>query len=426
MRTLISQDSYQIYCKGYLSEDKIRILTHLYQPICRFEAISLYLTMYHEIERGRMLNTEATHYRLLNICQMNIAQFQDAISLLEGIGLVRTFKKSDATKSMYIYELILPLTPKRFFNHEVLNTLLYRTLGQMDYERTKYYFKLPVLDTSDYQNVSASFDEVFHIDLSSPIIISKTADFEEESQNEPSVDYNMALFYEGLEDYRIPRVAITKEVENAIISLGVVYRIEPLTMRKLVYDVYEGGQISISDLQERCLRYYEFEHQINLNQVHEKKEIEMNQPSLSKRDEKIKQLESSSPYQYLQALQKGANPTSRDLALIEKLMTEQKFPSGVVNVIVETVLLLNNGQLPKNHLEYVAGMFARKNVKTVPQAIQEAKEYMASRKEPKKEVVTKTVERESKVQTVSNQTNVSQEDYDSLMSEIQKMLKGEN
>ena len=46
--------------------------------------------------------------------------------------------------------------------------------------------------------------------------------------------------------------------------------------------------------------------------------------------------------------------------------------------------------------------------------------------EPKKEVVTKTVERESKVQTVSNQTNVSQEDYDSLMSEIQKMLKGEN
>jgi replication initiation and membrane attachment protein len=357
---------------------------------------------------------------------MNIAQFQDAISLLEGIGLVRTFKKSDDTKSMYIYELILPLTPKRFFNHEVLNTLLYRTLGQMDYERTKYYFKLPVLDTSDYQNVSASFDEVFHIDLSSPIIISKAADFEEESQNEPSVDYNMALFYEGLEDYRIPRVAITKEVENAIVSLGVVYRIEPLTMRKLVYDVYEGGQISISDLQERCLRYYEFEHQINLNQVHEKKEIEMNQPSLSKRDEKIKQLESSSPYQYIQALQKGANPTSRDLALIEKLMTEQKFPSGVVNVIVETVLLLNNGQLPKNHLEYVAGMFARKNVKTVPQAIQEAKEYMASRKEPKKEVVTKTVERESKIQTVASQTNVSQEDYDSLMSEIQKMLKGEN
>ena len=41
MHTLTSQDSYQVFCKGYLSEDKIRVLTHLYQPICRYEAISL-------------------------------------------------------------------------------------------------------------------------------------------------------------------------------------------------------------------------------------------------------------------------------------------------------------------------------------------------------------------------------------------------
>ena len=36
MKNLSSQDSYQVLCKGYLGEDKIRILTHLYQPICRY------------------------------------------------------------------------------------------------------------------------------------------------------------------------------------------------------------------------------------------------------------------------------------------------------------------------------------------------------------------------------------------------------
>lgn len=421
MHTLTSQDSYQVFCKGYLSEDKIRVLTHLYQPICRYEAISLYLTLYHEIERGRMLNTESTHYRILNICQMTLTQFQDSLSVLEGIGLVRTYKKD----SSYVYELMLPLTPKKFFNHDVLNTLLYRTLGPSDYEQTKYFFIVPAVDITTYQDVSSRFDEVFHIDLRNASVISKPQNIEEDARKQPEVSYNLQLFYNGIEDYRIPSSAITKEVENAIVSLGVIYNISPLNMRKLVYDVYENGEIKIDDLQERCLRYYEFENQVNLEQVHKENNIAAKQNALTKRDEKIKQLESLSPYQYLKALQKGANPTSRDLALIEKLMTEQKLNSGVVNVLVETVLLLNNGQLPKNHLEYIAGLFARKNIQSVQEAMEEAKQYIASRKTPKQETKKEIFEQLPEIKS-QNTTKVSQEQYSELMDEIQKLLKGEN
>lgn len=420
MRNLSSQDSYQVMCKGYLSEDKIRVLTHLYQPICRYEAISLYLTMYHEIERGRMLNVLSTHYRLFNICQMTITQFQDAISVLEGIGLVRTYKY----ENNYVYELMLPLTPKRFLNHEVLNTLLYHTLGQTDYERTKYYFSIPSVDTNVYQDVSARFDEVFHIDLTQPTLITKAQNIEDELRRSPEVAYDLSSFYEGLQDYRIPKSCITQEIENAIVSLGVVYRISPMTMRKMVYDVFENGTIKVDDLQERCLRYYEFENQTNLNKVYENKQQQLIQPALNKRDEKIKQLETLTPYQYLKALQKGANPTSRDLALIEKLMTEQKLNAGVVNVLVETVLVLNNGQLPKNHLEYVAGLFVRKNIQTVSEAIEEAKEYMNSRKN-KRQVVEETKQVIKSNQTQEKSEHLNNEQYSELMDEIQKLLKGE-
>lgn len=418
MKNLSSQDSYQVLCKGYLGEDKIRILTHLYQPICRYEAISLYLTLYHEIERGNMLNVTLTHYRLLNICQMTLTQLQDSLSILEGIGLVRTYKKD----CEYIYELMLPLTAKRFFNHEVLNTLLYRTLGQNDYERTKYYFSIPSIDTSVYQEVSSRFNEVFHIDLSQTSLVLKAPNVEDDLRSVPEVSYNLQLFYEGLEDYRIPKTAITKDVENTIVSLGVVYNISPITMRKLVYDVYENGEVKVDDLQERCLRYYEFENQTNLDKVYEKKQQQLSKPVINKRDEKIKQLESLTPYQYLKALQKGANPTTRDLALIEKLLTEQKLNPGVVNVLVETVLVLNNGQLPKNHLEYVAGLFVRKNIKTVSDAIEEAKNYMASIKNKRSETIKPTVKVE-KAQTKSQ--DLTNEQYSELMDEIQKLLKGE-
>ncbi len=415
-----SSDTYQIYCRGYLSEDKIRVLTHLYQPIIRFEAFSLYLCLYHEINRGKMLNSEATHYRLLNICQMSMSQLNDALLVLEGIGLVRTYVKQVDDHQQYIYELLLPLTPKRFFSHEVLNTLLYRTLGENDYERTKYTFKIPNLELEDYQNITHRFDEVFHIDLSSSDIVSQNQSFEEDRQSDLSVQYDLNLFFQSLMDYRIPRNVITKDVENAIVSLGVVYHISPLVMCKLVYDVYDQGVISLPDLQERCLRYFEFENQTSLKEV-QKGRNEPVQPTLSKREQKIQQLQSLSPYQYLQALQKGATPTSRDLNLIEKLMTEQKLNSGVVNVIVETVLHLNNGQLPKNHLEYLAGVFARKNVQTVERALEEAKTYIASRKQPKKEIVEQVVVTQPKKEVITSPT--SDEELNDLMSEIQRLLK---
>lgn len=423
MNTLTSQDAYQVYCKGYLSEDKIRVLTHLYQPICRYDAFSLYMTLYYEVERGRMLNAEATHYRLSNITQMHSKQIQDALHVLEAIGLVRTYKAIKQDKTNYIYELLLPLTPKRFFSHEVLNTLLYRVLGEVDYERTKYFFKIPSIDTVDYENVTHHFDEVFHIDLTSPNIINTNQTFEEDTRNEPVVSYDLSLFYQGLEDYRIPTTAITKEIENAIVSLGVVYHISPIEMRKLVYDVYEHGKVELTSLQERCLRYYEFENQTQLKEVLASKEVQPKVTPKTKREEKIEQLKTLSPYQYLQALQKGGAPTSRDLNLIEKLMTEQKLTSGVVNVIVETVLLLNNGQLPKNHLEYIAGMFARKNITTVEAAMEEAKTYIASRKNQQK---TETKVEEPQERTIINQEKVSNEQYNDLMEEIQKLLKGAN
>lgn len=421
MSELTNQDTYQVYCNNFLSEDKTRVMTLLYQPLCRAEAFALYLTLYHEAERGRLLNTVSTHYRLLKITQFDLQTFQDSLTCLEGLGLIRTFQKKDGRQADYIYEVLMPLTPKRFFDNALLNTLLFNALGETDYEKTKYCFAYPQIDMNKYENVSSRFDEVFHVNLEGGPVLKNVSHLNDEKSNGPSVDYDMSMFYRGLQDYQIPRSVITKDVEKAIIQYGTLYHIAPSVMRELVYDVYDYQKISIDDLKERCLRYYEFEHQSSLKQVVQPPISKKTSKVLaSQREKKIQQLSTLNPYEYLRALQNGVNPTARDLALIENLMVNQKLNAGVVNVLVETVLKLNNGQLPRNHLEYLAGLFVRKGVDTVEKAMKEAKTYITE-KQAKMPV---DIPMATKKKPSSQAAAADKKEYDDLMKEIEVMLKG--
>jgi Replication initiation/membrane attachment protein len=297
-----------------------------------------------------------------------------------------------------------------------LNTLLYRSLGEVDYEKTRFYFSCPQIDEKKYRNITRRFDEVFHVDLDNEHLVLAKDQFGQDIQKEPQVAYDLEMFYRGLQDYQIPLSAITKEVEKAICQYGTIYHIAPTIMRELIYDVYDHHQIIIEDLQKRCLRYYEFEKQVQPKEVYAKHpKPNHNQPAKNKREEKIRQIASLSPYEYLCALQNGSAPTARDLSLIENLLTKQQLPSGVVNVLIETVLRMNHGQLPRNHLEYLAGTFARKKIDTVEKAIEEAKVYMASKKNLDVQI------EKPKVQEISK---VEKEEYEALRKEIEMMLKG--
>lgn len=416
MNTKTSQDTYQVYCKGYLGEDRVRTLTLLYQPLAKAESFALYMSLYHEVERGRILNTPSTHYRLMHILQMNITTLEDSLACLEGLGLLRTYQKQEGNQADYIYEVLMPLSPRHFFKNALLNTLLYRSLGEVDYEKTRFYFSCPQIDEKKYRNITRRFDEVFHVDLDNEHLVLAKDQFGQDIQKEPQVAYDLEMFYRGLQDYQIPLSAITKEVEKAICQYGTIYHIAPTIMRELIYDVYDHHQIIIEDLQKRCLRYYEFEKQVQPKEVYAKQpKPSHNQPTKNKREEKIRQLASLSPYEYLCALQNGSAPTARDLSLIENLLTKQQLPSGVVNVLIETVLRMNQGQLPRNHLEYLAGTFARKKIDTVEKAIEEAKVYMASKKNLDVQI------EKPKVQEISK---VEKEEYEALRKEIEMMLKG--
>jgi len=109
--------------------------------------------------------------------------------------------------------------------------------------------------------------------------------------------------------------------------------------------------------------------------------------------------ENITPYQLLKRKYKGAEPTQRDKQLVENLITNQKLNYGVVNVLVDYVLKVNDNKLNKNFIETIAGQWKRKNIQTVEEAMKLAekdhkkyKELNNSTKQvkSKKEVVDTT------------------------------------
>ena len=60
-------------------------------------------------------------------------------------------------------------------------------------------------------------------------------------------------------------------------------------------------------------------------------------------------------------------------------MTKQKLKPGVVNVLIDYVLKINNKKLTKNFVEAIASQWARLKIETVEDAMKQAKKEHKSR-----------------------------------------------
>jgi replication initiation and membrane attachment protein len=83
----------------------------------------------------------------------------------------------------------------------------------------------------------------------------------------------------------------------------------------------------------------------------------------------IRYYETTSPLKVLVDRSNGAEPAASDLKVIESLMINQQLPPGVVNVLIDFVLLQTDMKFTKNYVEKIGSQWARKNVKTVIEAM---------------------------------------------------------
>ncbi len=370
--TVLPADTYTVINKTMLNDKDKKILSMLYQPIIGNTAVSLYYTLLDDLDKQEVMSDDFTHYHLICTMQLKLEDIVVAREKLEAVGLLKSYFKKDRIQQ-YVYLLYSPILPAEFFNHPILNVVLFNNLGKKEYEKVLSYFKVPRVSLKDFQEVTASFDEVFTSTLGT--IREVENDVRDRDSNDlvfhNKIDFNMII--EGIPESQRHDRCFSEDVKELIQQLAFIYQLDTYAMLGLIRNsLNEKGFIDKTLLRKSCREYYQFDHAGNLpTLIYNKQPDFLKKPEgdSSKWAKMVYTFENITPYQLLKAKYKGAEPTDRDKRLIESLLIDQKLAPGVVNVLISYVLKVNHEQLKKSYVETIAGQWKRLNIETVEDAM---------------------------------------------------------
>lgn len=412
---VLPADSYIVVNKSIITEVDKKILVDLYQPIIGNSAVSLYLTLLNDLEKNSFVTGELTHHHLLSVMQISLEDIVKSREKLEGIGLVKTYVKKGSVNN-YVYALYAPVSASEFLNHPILNMVLYNNVGKLEYKKIVDSYKLPRIVLKDYEDISLKFDDVFtsvtvNSFFNNDNIVSKKKG---EILFKDIVDFELLI--SGLDSNMINEKAFNKDVRNLINNLSFLYNIDISTMQSLIRTcINEKGMIDKDLLRKGARNFYQFENSGNLPTI-----VHYSQPEYlkspvgdgSKRGKMIYTFENTNPYQFLKSKYKNGKVVARDLQIIENLLLDLKLSPGVVNVLLDYCLRVNNKKLNKNYIETIASHWKRLGVETVPEAMNACiKEH---KKSSKKAVSPSKKKQEEKVpdwfdQTIDKKKNEEEE-----------------
>ncbi len=131
--------------------------------------------------------------------------------------------------------------------------------------------------------------------------------------------------------------------------------------------------------------------------------------------------ENTTPHDFLKKKNNGAEPTARDLKMIESLLIDLKLQPAVVNVLIDYVLKKNNNKLNQAFIETIAGQWKRCNIETAKEAIDLAKKENSK---TIKKVETKTKLKSKNEEPVWFNEHIEKEEMTEAESaELQELLK---
>ena len=392
--TILPADTYIVVNKTVLHEEDRRLLTMLYQPIIGYMAVSLYFTLVDDLENNST-SSDLTHHHLMSIMQLRLEDILIAREKLEAVGLLKTYLKKGSVNN-YVYLIYSPISANEFFNHPILNIVLYNNIGKKEYDKRQELFKIPKIRLTDYLDISHKFNEVFKSSTLKPFEVIENIEKKTEAEIplDDAVDFNLLI--SSIPEGFINAKCFNSETKRLINSLALVYNIDTEKMSSLVrISLTEKGMVDKTALRKNCRNYYQFENLGALPTL-----VYQTQPDYLKKpvgdDSKwakmVYTFENTSPYDYLRSKYKGAEPTKRDLQLIEELMIDQKLSAGVVNVLISYALKVNNQKLNRSYLETIAGQWKRLNIETVEEAMKlTEKEYKKMKKLATTKSKSKTV-----------------------------------
>ncbi len=388
--TLLPADRYIVVNKTILTDFERKLIIAFYEPIIGPISTCLYLTLWNDLEQSELFSRNLTHHHLMSILKCNLNLVKSSRESLESIGLLKTYVKTGNVNE-YIYELYSPLSPQEIFNHPIFNIVLYNNIGQDEYERLKLFYQKVKIDTKEYMEITKKLDEVYESSN-----FSMSNDIRERLSNPVQVNekIDIDLLISSMPKGVINEKAFNKKNRELINLLAFIYNIDTLKMIEIVRTVLnEFGMIDKNELRIATRKFYQFNNNALPTLVYRSQPEYLKNPEgdNSMRGKIIAIFENTTPYDFLKNKNRGINPTSKDLKLLETLLVDIELTPAVVNVLIDYVLKKNNNKLVTNYVETIASQWKRADLKTAREAMEFAE------KEHKKYSLKRTSKMENKL-----------------------------
>ncbi len=370
---LVPADTYVVVNKTILHNEDRKIITSLYLPIIGTDAVMLYFTLWADLDNSEILSSEFSHQKLVSSLRITINELQTSFDKLEAIGLIKAFIK-EGNVNNYIYEIFSPVSASEFLSHPILNIVLYSNVGKREYDNLVKAFKVPRLNTSNYKDITKSFNDVFESTSMTSYDLS-LEDIRKYNKLKLNINSNFDFNFlissmpKNLDTSKM----FSKDIKELIINLSFIYDIDAIKMANIVkVSLNDNGTINRESLRKNSRNFYQFNNGGLLPTI-----IDNNQPEYlrkpigdtSRRAKMIYTFETISPRELLINKNNGNEPTRRDLKLIEDLLVDYKLKPGVVNVLLDYAINVNNKKLTRGFVETIAGEWQRKGIETVEDAM---------------------------------------------------------
>ena len=394
--SLLPADIYTVVNQSVLTEVDRKNLITLYEPIIGPLAVSLYLTLWRDLDKLEIMSVDFTHHHLMSILKSDLDTIKVAREALESVGLIKTYYKEGDINN-YVYLLYSPISATEFFAHPIFNIVLYNNLGKKEYDLIKKEYAKVSINLNEYEDISKDLNITF-MSVSTNI---ENFDVKSHVTNDLKVEnvVDFDLIISSIPKGIINERTFNKSTKELIKQLAFLYNLDSLKMAEIIRTVInEKGFIDKEDLRKNTRKYYQFNNNGTLPTLIYRTQPEyLRDPSgdTSNRGRIIHVFETTSPYDFLRSKYKNVRPTSRDLKLLEYLVVDLELKPAVVNVLIDYVLRRNNNKLNQSFIETIAGQWKRLNIKTAAEAMSVAeKEHKKYTKKAQKESINKITEKQ--------------------------------
>lgn len=355
MKYVTKDDWYEIRLASVLSDYDRRLLTILYQPLIGYTSLAIYLTLWSEYDQMDGQNIK-NHNHLFDFMQITSGDFLKARMRLEAIGLLQTLMYSKNNINFYIYVLKAPKYPHDFFEDPLFAGLYEKYVGVKEAERmARLFCTKDKQETHEGDDISASFIEIYHPNLDDEMFLkARTLAHGTKSSRiagDVRSEFDFGTFFKAMkEKYGFTERVLNAKERQEIERIAILFGFDGERMAEVVNRTYtrdDNGRayFQLELLKKYCQDEIKFpSFDISKQAIGSKSEIS----SDSLLAEKIRLMESVSPYDYLSIRQDYKEVVSSDLNLLDQLSSKLGLSYSVINALVDYVLETNDFKLPSS------------------------------------------------------------------------------